>query len=195
MRSKLNITTLFGIGIGIGIIVLLYVGISWFYPYSELSFNKSLTYHADPYLVEDYVQQLNDLTNNYESVSNDDMTYDRLQYILQMYDQEWMMSEEPVEINQDDINQIAFEVKEARNLLLSLAFEETYLPNAKMELKHAIENFLAIEESVYELRDSDSYSRDTLQIQYHNLHVMFENSMRMLITFYDRYEEEKVKRE
>ncbi|MDP4549524.1 hypothetical protein Q9251_01355 [Alkalihalobacillus macyae] len=191
MRSKFNGLTLGGIGF----IVLLYVSMSWIYPYAGYSLNKSITYDADSYLVEDYVQQLNDLTNNYETVSNDDLTHDQLQYLLQMYEQGWMMSDEPVKMNQDDIDQIAFEVKEARNLLLSLAFEETYLPNAKMELKHAIENNLAIEESVYELRDSQSHSRETLQTQYHNLHGMFENSLRMLVTFYERYDEEKAMNE
>ncbi|MBN8209056.1 hypothetical protein JI666_09900 [Bacillus sp. NTK071] len=191
MRSKLNVIALSIVGM----IILFFFGISWFYPYSELSLNKSLTYHADPYLVEDYVQQLNDLTNNFESVSSEDMTNDHLQYLLQMYDQEWMMSEESAKMNQADIDQIALDVKEARNLLLTLAFEETYSPNVISQLKYVIENCLAIEESVYDLRDSETHSRDTLQTQYHNLHGTFENSLRMLLTFYERYEEEKVKSE
>lgn len=193
MRSKLNGLTLF-IG-GVGLIVILYISMSWFYPYSELSLNKSITYDADPYLVEDYVQQLNDLTKDYESVSSDDLTHNNLQYLLPMYNQEWLVSEEPVKMNEEDIDQMAFEVKEARNLLLSLAFEETYSPNAKAQLKNSIENSLAIEESVYELRDSHSLSREMVQTQYHNLHGMFENSLRMLVTFYERYDEEKAMNE
>ncbi len=193
MRSKRSGITL-SLG-GIGLIVLLYVSMSWIYPYARYSLNKSITYDADSYLVEDYVQQLNDLTNNYETLSSIDPTHDQLQYLLPMYNQEWLISEEPIKMNEENIDQMAFEVKEARNLLLSLAFEEIYLPNAKAQLKSSIEDSLAIEESIYELRDSESHSRETLQTQYHNLHGMFENSLRMLVTFYERYDEEKAMNE
>ncbi|WP_283152771.1 hypothetical protein [Guptibacillus hwajinpoensis] len=183
-KTKLTILSL------IGALVLFFAIITWFYPYSSLSLHRSISYSPDPYLVEDYTEKMNGLSKKYAEGSGDDPTMDRLQYILQMYDQEWLMSEKAVVMTKEDLDNVAFDVKEARNVLIDLSFEETYSADVKKQLRLSIENCLAIEESVEELKDANLLTRDLAQIQYGNLHGTFDSSLRTLGTMYARYERE-----
>ena len=174
----------------IGALVLFFGIITWFYPYSSLSLHRSISYSPDPYLVEDYTEKMNGLSKKYAEGSDDDLTMDRLQYILQMYDQEWLLSEKAVVMTKEDLDNVAFDVKQARNVLIDLSFEETYSADVEKQLRLSIENCLAIEENVEELKDANFLTRDLVQIQYRNLHGTFDSSLRTLETMYDRYERE-----
>lgn len=188
-RTKLTILSL------IGALVLFFTITTWFYPYSSLSLHRSISYSPDPYLVEGYTEKMNGLSKKYAEGSGDDLTMDRLQYILQMYDQEWLLSEKAVVMTEEDLENVAFDVKEARNELIDLSFEEPYSADVKKQLRLSIENCLAIEESLEALKDTDFLNRDLLQNQYGNLHGTFDSSLRTMETMYDRYAEEIEERE
>lgn len=171
---------------------LFVMGGTWFYPYSSISIKKSISFNADNIVVKEYLKDLNEFKKNYNMnrQNKDDITTDRTQYILQMYEQNWLISERPVKMEYQDLDTILIEVKETRRNLMDLAFKENYSEFTKDYLKYTIENCLAIEESIMELKNSQTHSRKTLNIQYRNLQNDFRSNFGIFDTFYREYQKE-----
>lgn len=171
---------------------LFVIGGTWFYPYSSFSIKKSISFNADNIVVKDYLKDLNDFKKiyNMNKQNKDDITNDRTQYILQMYEQNWLISKKPVRMEYQDLDTILIEVKETRRNLMDLAFKETYSEFTKSYLKYTIEDCLEIEESIMKLKTSQTHSRKTLNLQYRNLQNDFKSNLDIFVSFYREYQKE-----
>ena len=107
-----------------------------------------------------------------------------------MYEQNWLISEKPIKMEYQDLDNILIEVKETRRILMDLAFKETYSEFTKDYLKYTIENCFAIEESITELKNSQTHLRKTLNLQYSNLQRDFISNFGIFVSFYKEYQKE-----
>lgn len=192
LRKK-NIKRILLVFICVGVLFL--IGVNWFYPYSFISINKSISYNADTVVVKQYQKDLKDFKNSYNKVLNkapkDNLTIQRTQFIIQMYDQLWLTSTKPIQMKYQELDTILAEVKEARRILTELAIQESYSKDAKGFLKLTLENCSLIEENLEEIKDSKSHSRSTLNNQLQNLHMRFQSNFGIFKSFYE-YEEKKI---
>jgi hypothetical protein len=170
---------------------LLVISVNWFFPYSFLSLNKSVSYKPDSEVVRDYVKDLNHFKKILKNDKQDNVTSIRSQDILQVYEQKWFMSEKAVKMKYEDIDSILLEIKNVRQILMDLAFKETYSEVTKKYLQATIEQSMLIEENIIELKNSKGYSRSTINRQYYNLHVRHIDNFRMFTSFYEEFKKEK----
>ncbi|GGC79369.1 hypothetical protein GCM10007216_07320 [Thalassobacillus devorans] len=165
--------------------------VSWLYPYSPVSAKKTITYQPDEVVVEQYENDLSAFKDRYQRVSEGEEEYsrttDQVQYLLQMFEQRWLVSKEPTKVTKGKLDKIHFEVKQAREVLIGLVFEEEYTDNASSFLRLLLERTLHLEEQVNELKHASDHSRATLDREFRNLHTSFINNFGMLDTFFDRY--------
>ncbi|QQZ09076.1 hypothetical protein [Heyndrickxia vini] len=169
-------------------IVLFLICINWYFPYSPISFTKSISYDADNIVVKAYKKELNDFKNIYNSKKKNTLTDDRTQYVLPMFEQQWLVSGKPVKIKESDqLNTMLNEVKETKDILIELAFREKYSQETKEYLKMALVTCLSLENEIVELKNSKFHSRSTLNRQIRNLHMSFIRSFDMFTTFYKEY--------
>ncbi|MFE7151684.1 hypothetical protein, partial [Heyndrickxia sporothermodurans] len=169
-------------------IVLFLFCINWYFPYSPFSFSKSVFYNADNIVVKEYKKELNDFKAIYNSEKKNTLTDDRTQYILPMFEQQWLVSGKPVKMKvSDQLHTMLNEVKETKDILIELAFREKYSLETKEYLKIALLTCLSLENEIVELKNSKFHSRSTLNRQIHNLHMSFIRCFDMYATFYKEY--------
>lgn len=184
-------TKVFSIVIGLAALYLLF---SWFYPYSALSLNPFVHFKADPIVAAQYKNDLKEFKGQYEPVlvrsSNlePEPTVARTQYILQMFDQSWLTDNRSTAITKHTLGNMLLDVKEAREIILLLAFEETYTPNTKIYLKMLLDQTYKLEEEIKDIQLlSNLHSRSTLERQLRNLHVSYISNFQHLTSFYEEY--------
>ncbi|PGS46519.1 hypothetical protein [Bacillus sp. AFS041924] len=170
----------------LGVILIFIILVTWFYPYSFFSFNKSITYDEDNLVIKDYLKEIDDFKKYYNSQTKEDLTNNRTQFILQMYEQDWLISKKPIKIKYQDLDKILLEVKESRQIMMDLAFQETYSKDSKEFLKYAIESCITIENSIEELKHSKYHSRKTINRQFRNIHRSIIGNFDLFVTFYTR---------
>ncbi|TCN24999.1 hypothetical protein [Mesobacillus foraminis] len=166
------------------VFVLTLLGVTFLFPYSSLSLNRTVTYDPDNRMVKEYLQSLTDFKDQYKTKKPDDATAHRNPYFLQLFELKWLTSKEPVQMDHQDLDILLLEVKTARQSLMELAFQESYPVHAKIYLKNTIEGCLELEERIEDLQDSKFRSRATLDRQYRNLHVSFINNLGRYSSFY-----------
>ncbi|MFE6169653.1 hypothetical protein ACFVP8_17540 [Viridibacillus arvi] len=175
------------INVWVCVAILFLISVNWFYPYSFLSVQKTLSFDADNIVVEAYTEELNDFAKNYEFSPEFNLTTERTQYILQMYEQEWLISKKPVKLKMNDLEAIIMEVKETREILLELAFRETYSHETKDYLKASLKSCLDLEERIQYLQNSQNNSRSTLTRQFRNIQGEFISNFDLYTSFYESY--------
>src|SRR5690606_26419100 len=175
--------------ISIGVVLLCILTVIWVYPHSMFGENKTFAYNADDVIVEEFMEDLHNFKEINNIGSTRDLASHRLQYVLPVYEQEWLTSKDAVKIKASDLEEMLKEVKSARNTMLELAFEENYSKYAKDFLKMNIQSWLTIEDMIVELTSSQ-HSKKEKEILYHNLHVEFINNFRIsLQSFYEEAQE------
>lgn len=181
----------------VGLFVFFILTMTWFYPYSLMSIHKSYTFKPDPVVVDQYTKDLNEFKSSYEKDLEEqdeevdiDLTIDRTQYMIPLFEQDWLISKEPVKISVEDLGNILFEVKNARKTLLGLLAQEDYTQNQKQDLIISIEGLLSLEEDIMEIQNAKAESRKTLKIQMNNLRGSFINNFMRYENFYERSQNE-----
>lgn len=170
------------------VIILAMVGISWVFPYSILSFNKSITYNQDNVVVDQYLESLQDFKEIYEAKQGDnDLTTDRVQYMLEFYQRSSLTTKDAVKISQQDLDLTLFELKQIRDTLMDLAFSEKYDNETKEYLKLTLKSCLGLEEEIESLMDPTFDSRKVIKIRLSNLHGGLMANFNDLVTFYEEY--------
>ncbi|MFG6494951.1 hypothetical protein P8610_06295 [Fictibacillus sp. UD] len=157
------------------ILVLLLVS-NWFYPFSSISLNKTLVYNADNIIVDDYQKELKQFKKDYESetsTTKNDPTFNRMPFILSVYEQPWLLSKGDTAISKDSLDRMLAEVRESREIILLLAFEENYNISTKSYLKMLLDQTLSLEEEIQTVQQSNMNTRKTLDRQFRNLHVHY----------------------
>ncbi|MDQ0159994.1 hypothetical protein J2S77_001981 [Alkalibacillus salilacus] len=166
---------------------------TWFYPYSMLSIHKSYSFTPDSVVVENYAEDLKIFNEAYEedlealeSADNIDLTVDRTQYLLPMYEQDWLTSDDTVEMDKEKLDKMLFEVKNGREYLLELMVRKDYSEDQKDYLANVISGLLSLEDQLIDLKNGTAESRKTLNSQIRNVQSSFESNFMVFKTFYER---------
>jgi len=164
------------------------LGIAWLlYPYSFLSVQKAVSFTSDEFVVQAYNEDLNDFRRIHEENNREDFVNYRTEWIIQMYDQGWLTIEEDTKIHYQELDVMLNEVKNARYFMLELAFLEGYSQEAKEYLKLNIQQCIAIEEAIVELKNARFSSRTALNRQFKNLQSAFTITLDIYVSFYKDY--------
>ncbi|MBH0155160.1 hypothetical protein IHV10_02210 [Fictibacillus sp. 5RED26] len=189
MKKKRIRWTLFGFA-------LLLLLINWVFPFSPLSLKKSIRYGGDQILVDDYRSELKTFKMEYETRLKQqrkdefikDLTTNDVEYLLQMYELPWLVNKDSITITKKTLTDMEFEVKEAKETLINLAFQEEYSESTKEYLHSLLTQTLSLEKEIDELKHHSSlHPRSMIDLQLRNLHVHFISNFRMLSTFYQEH--------
>lgn len=168
--------------------------ITWFYPYSTLSVSKSYTFQPNKVLIngKSYNEILSDFKEAYEKDYNDDLenTYPNLtilrtQYVIPVFEQDWLISKDSVSIDIKKLDTMLSDVKGVREVLLNLVAQAEYNSEQRYYLINIIRNFLLMEESITELKNDSYVTRSELKRRFSNLYNEFITVSRLFISFYD----------
>ncbi|GGF14330.1 hypothetical protein GCM10010954_11250 [Halobacillus andaensis] len=171
--------------------VALYVTTSWVYPYSPISIHPSFTYEPDQVVVKEYAEDVTAFKDKFEepltTSASEDLTAYRMQYVLKMYEQSWLLNTEGRNMTSEELDEILQYVKDARKVIIELAFQEDYSRNDRSNLRVLLEHNLTLEEEIQEIQQSVFHSQQTLDRQMGNLHMSFIQNFNFFTTFYERY--------
>ena len=178
------------------IAILLLVANTYFYPYSNLSLNKSYSYHADNVMVRGYLKELRDFKKVYKNdlkknVFSEDVTT-RVDYLLLMSEQEWLVKEEPSKMKRSKLKRLYEDMNILRESLMELESKENFSPETESYLTYAINRCSSIQKQIRYLLNSKNDSRYDLQTLYHNLHVGFMGCFGIFTSYYESAKREKV---
>lgn len=169
-------------------IILAMAGISWVFPYSILSLNKSITYNQDNVVVDQYLESLQSFKEIYETKQGDkDLTTDRLQYMMEFYQSSSLTTRDTVKVSQQDLDITLFELKQITETLMDLAFSEDYDNETKEYLKLTLKSCLSLEEEIESLINPTFDSRKVIKTRISNLHGGLMANFNYLVTFYEQY--------
>lgn len=172
MRNRTRVIIIGSIGITATIISV----ITWIYPYSPLSFNKSYTYHPSPKVVQGYVEDINDVKREQSEKTEVDLKKHKVQQVLEMFEQEWLISIDSTKMNEQKLSIILHKVKNSREHLLNLVVQQNYKKEEKDYLISSIEALLVLEDSITDIKHNTKLSRSNLDTRFSNLHMDFINS-------------------
>ena len=123
--------------VGILSIILIFTTvITWIYPFSILSVKKSYTYQSEevlydgksyPEIMSEFKESFNkdlqaDSENEYPN-----LTINFTQYILPVFEQDWLISNNTVSIDRVTLDKMFVDVKRGREVLLSLVAQAVIL--------------------------------------------------------------------
>ncbi|SKA90331.1 hypothetical protein [Sporosarcina newyorkensis] len=191
-----NIQILGGLG---AVAVLFILFMTWFYPFSHFSLFKSYTYKPTEVLYHNdktYEDILNKFTESYEkdlvkemetySGSDLDLTVMQTQYILPVFEQEWLIGTDPVSMDKISLDEMLVDVIQSRKTLLSLVTKEDYSREVKVYLVDTINNFLRLEEEIWYIKNGKYFSRNELNHLFGNLRNSFRSNFDIFATtFYE----------
>ncbi|WP_408008233.1 hypothetical protein ACJROX_26760 [Pseudalkalibacillus sp. A8] len=179
-----------------GFIVFIVIFISimtWFYPYSPFSVNKSYAYKPDKILFngKSYEQILNEFKASYEKDLKADadnkypnLTINRTQYILPIFEQDWLINESSVPIDAMKLDMMLFEVQQVREVLLNLDVQVDYTSEQRRYLVDMIRSIISLEDNIIELQNENYASRKELNRRFDNLYGAFTSNFRRFSSFY-----------
>lgn len=183
----------------VGLMILFVLIMTWLYPYSIFSLHKTYYYNPDPVMVDGYVRDLNEFKESFESdmegiytEGTSDLTVDRAQYILPLFEQDWLVSKNTLKMKKADLEKMLFEVKNTIDTLMSLVKQVDYSSEQRQYLISSIENIISLEEFLTDLKTNSFDSRKSLRIQFHNLHGEFMSNFMMFTTFYEIVQDERL---
>ncbi|NME07244.1 MULTISPECIES: hypothetical protein [unclassified Psychrobacillus] len=182
--------------IGSGVFIVLVIAfISWYYPLSLFSVHQSFTYHpgSNTHNGKTYEEEIGEFKATYEEDLKKDLksdnynpTVNRTQFILPIFEQEWLIGTDSKTIDKDKLDRMLFDVQQARNTLLDLVSEGDYSREERGYLVDSINNFLHLEERIRFIRNGKYFSRSDLQRMLGNLHGDFWTGFNYYTTvFYD----------
>ncbi|OZM57593.1 hypothetical protein CIB95_04275 [Lottiidibacillus patelloidae] len=166
------------------LVAFLLIFMTMVFPFSFLSFNKSYTYEADAVIVEIHNTNLKQLKRNEIRFIKEGLTKERIQYILQTFEQEWLTSRDAVKFTNSDTESILNNVKETRNILLDIGLHPDFPAKGGEQLKDLINSLQVLEDEIDNLHNSkSSLSIKTLNLSFQNLHKSFTSTLTNFETF------------
>lgn len=178
------------------IVIVLLLANTYFYPYSNLSLNKSYSYNADNVVVRGYAENLRDFKKVYqndlkETVFSEDITT-RVDYLLLMSEQKWLVKEEPTKMKRIKLYSLYEDMKLLKESLIELESQKNFSPETESYLTYAINRCSSINKQILYLLNSKNDTRSDLQTLYHNLHVAYIACFSIFTAYYDSAKREKV---
>ena len=168
---------------------------TWFYPYSPFSVKKSYVYHPDKvlYSSKSYEAILSEFRESYQKDLNADidneypnLTINRTQYVLPIFEQDWLMSKDSIPFDAMKLDKMFLDVKQVREVLLELVVQVDYTSEERDYLVNNIKTLLSLEDSITQLKNENYMSRQELKNQFHNLYVQYIHNFDIFVTFYER---------
>ena len=176
-------------------IVLVIAFISWYYPLSPFSIHQSFTYEpsSETHNGKTYEEEIDNFKAAYEKDLNKDLesdkhnpTINRTQFILPIFEQEWLIGTDSKTINKDKLDRMLLDVQQVRNTLLNLVSEGDYSREERVYLVDSLNHFLNLEESIRFIKNGKYFSRSDLQRMLGNLQGNFRAGFNNYTTvFYD----------
>lgn len=162
--------------------------ISHYYPLSLLSINKQYKHTPESMVAAPYETKLNDLKRSYEKIETNDLTTIRMQQgLLDVYHQDFLISEDSVVFSDEKFSSIKSDVIETRKRLLDLTFSEKYDENTKNYLQLLVESLIEMESYIQKAELTDSYSKGELEQVLNKLQMYFYSSLKHFNSFYNSY--------
>lgn len=178
------------------VFIVIFISImTWLYPYSTFSVYKSYSFKPYKILFNDksYKEIVNEFKASYEKDLKDNsdnkninLTINRTQYILPIFEQDWLINKDSVSFNSMKLDSMIFEVQEVREILLKLIVQVEYTSEQRGYLVDIIRNLLSLEENIAELKNNKYITRSGLKRQFSNIYVEYTNNFRYFVTFYER---------
>ncbi|MDY0404434.1 hypothetical protein P5G51_002495 [Virgibacillus sp. 179-BFC.A HS] len=179
-------------GLGFAVIVLILAAATWRYPFSGISFHQSITYKPDKDFINTYLQDIKSFKQFYDKQDKrDDVTTDRLQYVLETYEKPWLTSSKPMNITRDKLDMIDMQLRQTSHSLIELGFTQNYHDEARKYLKLMLMDFLAVQDQVEHLKHATNDSRKVLKLQMRNLQMTMASNFDHMVTFYKLYKNAK----
>lgn len=177
------------------VIVIAVAYMSWNYPFSLVSMQRSFTYHPSlgTHNGKTYEEEVNAFKDTYENdikkfeeSGEFHPTVNRTQFILPVFEQHWLIGTDSKTIDRDALYRMLHDVQQARNTLLQLVTEGDYSKEERVYLVDCIHHFLRLEESIKIIGDGTYFSRHELQRMIRNIHGDFWSTFTHYTTvFYD----------
>ncbi|NYV64041.1 hypothetical protein HYI36_02125 [Bacillus sp. Gen3] len=184
-----------GIG-GLSVLILLFIFIMTLcYPYSPFSVKKNYVYQPNKVLHNGKIFEeiFNDFKGSYENDLKADLnnkvpnlTIDRTQYVLPIFEQDWLVSKDSIPIDKMKLDTMLFEVKQVREIFLSLLVQVDYTSEQRGYLVNNIKDLLLLEENIIQLKNGSYLSRGELKRGFRNLSTEFTKNFDSFVTFYER---------
>ena len=115
------------------------------------------------------------------------LTIDRTQYILPIFDQDWLVSTEPVPMDKNKLDQMLHDVTQSRNTLLMLVAQGDYTGEERGYLVDIINSIIGLEDEIRYVKDRRVFSRLELNTLFDNLRDSFRFNFDIFVTtFYER---------
>lgn len=181
---------------GFSVLIVIFISVMTYqFPYSTFSVKNSYAYQPEKVLFngEKYEEILNEFKDTYEIDLKADLdseysnlTIDRTRYILPIFEQDWLISNNSVSFDKVKFDKIHYEVQKIREVLLNLVIQEDYTSEQRKYLVDIIRDLLSLEDTISELKNENYVSRSELNNRLDNLYSEFMNNFRSFVTFYDR---------
>lgn len=112
-------------------------------------------------------------------------TIKRTQFILPTFVQDWLISNDPVSIDDKKLETILSEVKQAKEVLLTLFVEAEYTREQREYLADLIKKMSYYEDWIIALNNKNNLSRNQIKDELDILYIEFTSTFRVFISFYD----------
>lgn len=171
--------------------------ITWIYPFSPVSLYKNYTYQPTVILYNDqtFEEMINAFKKDYEnedkvemekSVDDRNNPVVRIEPILQVFEQDWLVSRNPVKMNHVRVDEMHLQVKEWTQVLLNLLAYGNYTTEERIEFVNIINRTLTLDENIQYIRENKYLSRDELNRLFGNLRHQFHMDFEVFVTnFYE----------
>lgn len=178
----------------IGLIAISLLFMTWLYPYSLFSINKSYIFTSDPVVADEYNKYLNKFKKSYESdlkalIEDTDgefnLTVNYTEYILPIFEQEWLVNKEPTKMNIEDLDLMLFELKSIRETVLQLVMNEHNTVEQSQYLVNSINGLLLLEDEIIEIQTGRGQTRAKLNNQFYNLQIGYIDNLQTFKIYYD----------
>ncbi|MFC0187144.1 hypothetical protein ACFFJY_02535 [Fictibacillus aquaticus] len=171
--------------------ILLYLLISWYYPYSWWSMHQTYDYEADPVFARDYKNKIENFKKSYTINPKDKLTTETTGMAVEdLFTEKWLVTDNPVSVEYAYLDKIKNDVQSIRQNFTHLDRKgPEYTPHAQNQLYLLIDTLESIEKEVDDIKDMrNGLMRSDADNVLNNLHVSVAASADMLIEFYGAHQ-------
>lgn len=188
----------FIIGVFILIIAFILAAMTVNYPFSHFSLKKDYTFKPNLVLYngKTYEEKLTAFKQDYLKTLDAELakepeqrneTIVRIEYVFNLFEQDWLIDTEPVVVNQAKLADMHFYVEQWRNTLLRLLEEVDYTKVEREVLVATVQRLLNIETMITELQIEKYFSKQQLNNLLSNLQGDLQSEFEIFVsTFYER---------
>ncbi|MGG3643980.1 hypothetical protein [Bacillus gobiensis] len=170
------------------LIIFSLIFISWFFPFSFLNFNKSISYTPDPIFVKEYNEKLTSLKSKLQSDKEQNQIKDSVNHSIDLLSKDWLTSNRSHSLNYNDINVLLSDVNDIQHNFINLERSGKIKDKNTLDYLYVvIDNYEDIKEQLHAIKEQKHANRSSLKTLLGNLHMSFSSNESIIETFYDQY--------